>query len=125
MGKNLVFSITPMIGGVFGRTTGVAPGCEASLTYKKVELSVSNEFVFPTGKNATSFYYAWPQLTYAPFGWLRIGLVAQRTKAYHTELDTQRGFLVGFSHKKMDFTTYVFNAGWTQPTVVLEFRASF
>ncbi len=32
VGKNLVFAITPMIGGVFGRTNGIAPGCEASLT---------------------------------------------------------------------------------------------
>ena len=125
VGKKLVFSVTPMIGGVFGRTTGIAPGCEASLTYKKVELSVSNEFVFATGKEATSFYYTWPQLTYMPFDWLRIGLVAQRTRAYHTGLDTQRGFFAGFSHKKMDFTTYVFNAGWTQPTVVLEFGVGF
>ena len=30
------------VGGVFGRTNGIAPGCEASLT-KKVELSISND----------------------------------------------------------------------------------
>src|SRR5215470_2039731 len=36
-GKNLVFHATPMIGGVFGRTNGIAPGCLASLTYKKLE----------------------------------------------------------------------------------------
>ena len=40
VGKKLELDVTPMIGGVFGRTTGIAPGCEASLTYKKIELSV-------------------------------------------------------------------------------------
>ena len=124
-GKELMFSLTPMIGGVFGRTTGIAPGCEASVTYKKIQLSVFNEFVFDTGNQATSFYYSWPQLTYSPLTWLRVGLVAQRTKAYQTSLDTQRGFFVGFSHKKMQFTTYIFNAGWTQLTVVLEAGVSF
>jgi hypothetical protein len=124
-GKKLVFSVTPMIGGVFGRTNGVAPGCETSLTYKKVEISVSNEYVFNTGSKSSNFYYAWPQLTYSPLDWLRIGLVAQRTKAYHTSLDMQRGFLVDISHKKLDFTTYVFNAGWTTPTVVLEAAFKF
>ena len=124
-GKRLVFSLTPMIGGVLGRTNGAAPGCEASLTYKKVELSVSNEYVFNTGSKSFNFYYAWPQLTYSPLNSLRIGLVAQRTKAYHTSLDTQRGFFVGISHKKLDFTTYVFNAGWTIPTVVLEAAVKF
>ena len=125
VGKTLALEVTPMIGGVFGRTAGIAAGCEASLTYKKVELSVSNEFVVDTGDRASSFYYAWPQLTYSPLEWLHIGLVAQRTKTYHTTLDIQRGFLVGVSRKKMQFSTYIFNAGWAKPTVVLETGFSF
>jgi hypothetical protein len=125
VGKTLILNVTPMIGGVFGRTTGVAPGCEASLTYKKVELSISNEYVFDTSRSSDSFYYSWPQLTYSPTDWLRVGLVAQHTKAFQTSLDIQRGFLVGVSHKKVEFTTYVFNAGWTDPTAVLEVGVSF
>lgn len=124
-GKNLVLDVTPMIGGVFGRTNGIAPGCEASLTYKKVELSISNEYVFDTTSKSGNFYYSWPQLTYSPTDWLRVGLVAQHTKAFQTELNVQRGFLVGFSHKKWEFTTYIFNAGWTDPTVVLEVGVNF
>lgn len=119
-GENLVLNVTPMIGGVFGRTNGIAPGCEASLTYKKIELSVSNEYVFDTSRESGSFYYSWPQFTYSPLEWLHVGLVAQRTKAYHTDLDTQRGFFVGFSHKKVKFTRFIFNAGWTDPTAILE-----
>ncbi len=99
-----------MIGGVFGRTTGVAPGCEASLTYKKIQVSISNEYVFATN-NSSSFYFNWPQITYSPLDWLQLGLVAQRTKTYQTSLDTQRGFLVGVSHKNVEVTSYVFNAG--------------
>jgi hypothetical protein len=125
VGKNLVFAITPMIGGVFGRTNGIAPGCEGSLTYKKVELSVSNEYVFDTSSKSGSFYYAWPQLTYSPVDWLRLGLVAQHTKIFQTKLDVQRGFFVGFSHKKIEFTTYILNAGFTDPTIVYEMGFSF
>lgn len=125
VGKNLVFAITPMIGGVFGRTNGIAPGCEASLTYKKLELSVSNEYVFDTSSKSGNFYYAWPQLTYTPVDWLRVGLVAQHTKVFQTKLDIQRGLLVGFSHKKIEFTTYIFNAGFTDPTIVYEVGFSF
>jgi len=119
-GKKLALSLTPMIGGVFGRTTGIAPGCEAAVTYKKIKLSISNEYVFDTTDKSGSFYYSWPQLTYSPTDWLRVGLVAQRTKAFKTELDVQRGFLVGLSHRQAEFTVYIFNAGWTNPTVVLE-----
>ncbi len=125
VGKNLVLNVTPMLGGVFGRTTGIAPGCEASLTYKKIELSLTNEYVFDTGDKSGNFYYSWPQLTYSPLDWLHVGLVAQRTKAYQTSLDTQRGFFFGVSHKQLEFTAYIFNVGWTDPTAVLEVGFSF
>jgi hypothetical protein len=124
-GKTLVLSVTPMIGGVFGRTTGIAPGLEASLTYKKLELSISNEFVVDTKNQSSNFYYDWPQLTYSPIEWLHLGLVAQRTKVYHTGLDTQRGFLFGVSHKQMEFTTYIFNAGSANVSAILEAGFSF
>ncbi len=124
-GKKLVLDVTPMIGGVFGRTNGIAPGCEASLTYKKIELSIANEYVFDTTQKSGNFYYSWPQLTYSPLDWFRVGLVAQHSKAFQTSLDVQRGFLVGVSHKKWEFTTYIFNAGFTDPTVVLEAGISF
>ena len=64
-------------------------------------------------------------MTYSPLDRFHVGLVAQRTKAYRTTLDTQRGFLLGISHKRIEFTTYIFNAGWTDPTAVLEVGFSF
>jgi hypothetical protein len=124
-GEKVVFRIMPMLGGVFGRTTGIAPGCEASLTYKQIELSISNEYVFDTTDSSKNFYYSWPQLTYSPNDWLRLGLAAQRTKAFQTSLDVQRGFLIGFAHKNAEFTAYVFNVGFADPSVVLEFGWSF
>ena len=104
--------------------TGIAPGCEASLSYGKIELSVANEYVFDTGSKSGNFYYAWPQLTYSPLAWLRLGLVAQHTKAYQTSVSIQRGFLVGVSYKSVEFTTYIFDPE-AQPTAVLEVGYSF
>lgn len=124
-GDKLVFDFTPMVGGVFGNTTGVAPGYLASLGWRKIELSTEGEYVFDAGDRAGNFFYTWSELTYSPKEWFRAGLVAQRTKAYHTDLDIQRGVLVGFSHKRVEFTTYVFNAGWTDSTVVLSFGFKF
>jgi len=51
--------------------------------------------------------------------------VAQRTRAYQTDVDIQRGLLVGFSYKKMDFTTYVFNLDEDKPTFVFAVGLSF
>jgi hypothetical protein len=124
-GKKLQLTLTPMIGGVFGQTDGIAPGLELSLTYWKLAFSSASEYVVGTGKTADSFFYSWPELTYSPVSWFRIGGVAQHTKAYRTTLDTQRGFLIGVSIKKLQFTTYVFDPDLPTPTTVLEMGYSF
>ena len=124
-GKNVVLAVTPILGAVFGRTNGIAPGCEASLTYKKLEASISNEFVITPGDSSNSFYYSWPQVTYALTEWLKVGAVAQHTKAHQTSFEVQRGFLVGVNHNKWEATTYIFNPGVSDPTVVLEFGIHF
>ena len=125
VGHKLVLEATPMIGGVFGNITGIAPGYEISLTYKRLELSSQGEYVADIKDSAGSFFYSWNELTYSPREWFRTGLVSQRTRAYQTPLEVQRGLLVGVSHKKLDFTTYIFNFGWTDPTVVLALGFKF
>ena len=129
-GDKWELEVTPMIGGVFGRTNGIAPGLEISLQYKKrIEASITNEYVFDTTSKSGNFYYGWPQLTYSPVEWLHVGAVAQRTKAYQTPANIQRGFLVGVSHEvfqhKWELTTYVFNPGIAGTTVVLEWGVDF
>jgi hypothetical protein len=124
-GQQLILNVTPMIGGVFGKSTGIAPGVEASVTYRRIQLWISSEYVFDTSNRSASFYYSWPQLTYSPKPWLHLGLVGDHTKTYNTEFEVEPGLLVGFSHKKWEFTAYEFNAGWTEPTVVLEMGVSF
>lgn len=114
-----------MIGGVFGRTTGIAPGCEGSLTWKKLELSIDNEYVFDTGSKSGNFYYSWPQLTYQPLSWLRLGLVSQHTKEFQKEAAAEAGFLVGFDYKRYQFTTYVLNPGFNGAFVQFSVGATF
>ena len=125
VGNKLVLAVTPMLGGVFGDLTGVAPGYNLSLSFGKFELSSQGEYVFDTNDRAGNFFYNWSEFSYSPVGWFRTGLVIQRTKAYQTEFDIQRGLLAGFSYKKVDFTTYIFNFGWTDPTIVLAAGVNF
>ncbi|MES2220949.1 MAG: hypothetical protein V4587_08295 [Acidobacteriota bacterium] len=125
-GDRWEFAVTPMIGGVFGRTTGIAPGCEALINYRgKIEASINNEYVVDTTSKSSDFYYSWPQLTYSPVAWFHVGAVAQHTRAYQTPVSIQRGFLVGFSHKKFEFTTYVFDPQIADKTIVLESGVNF
>jgi hypothetical protein len=118
--------VTPIIGGVFGRTTGIAPGCEVALNYgARWQAYLENEYVFDTTSKSGDFYYAWPQISYSPVTWLRVGGVAQHTVAYSSRPTVQGGFLVGFSVSKWQFTSYVFNPGAAGTTVVLESIFSF
>lgn len=124
-GDKLAFEVTPMVGGVFGDLNGIAPGYNLSLSYWKVELSSQTEYVFDLEDRSGNFFYTWSELTVSPVEWFRTGLVVQRTKAYETEFDIQRGLLAGISYKKIDFTGHVFNLGWADPTVVLAVGVNF
>ena len=124
-GEKLEWEFTPMLGGVFGDTIGIAPGYKMSLSYWKLEFSSEGEFVFDTRDEEGSFLYFWSELSIAPVDWFRFGLVGQRTRAYQSDVDIQRGLLVGVTYKQADFTTYVFNLDHGKPTWVFAVSLSF
>src|SRR5215467_4723594 len=124
-GEKLAWELTPMLGGVFGHTTGIAPGYKGSLSWWKLELFSEGEYVFDTRDASGSFFYNWSELTLAPVTWLRFGLVTQRTRAYQTDREIQRGVLIGFQVRKMSLTTYVFNPDESKPTVVVAAALNF
>jgi hypothetical protein len=124
-GEKLAWEFIPMLGGVFGDLTGIAPGYKGSLSWWKLELYSEGEYVVDPGDSSGNFFYNWSELTLAPVDWFKVGMVTQRTRAYQTDRDIQRGFLVGLSYKKLSFTTYVFNPDESKPTVVLAVGLNF
>jgi len=124
-GEKLAWEFTPMLGGVFGDTTGIAPGYKGSLSWWKLNLYSEGEYVFNTDDSSESFFYNWSELTLAPVDWFRLGMVTQRTRVYETDRDIQRGLLVGLSFKNLDLTTYVLNPDDSDPTVVVAVAFSF
>jgi hypothetical protein len=125
VGEKLSLDFTPMLGGVFGNTTGIAPGYRGTLSWWKLVLYSEGEYVFDTGDRSASFFYNWSELSFSPVEWFRFGLVGQRTRAYESDRDIQRGFLVGFSYKRVDLTAYVFNPDQDKPTVVVAAGVNF
>jgi hypothetical protein len=124
VGEQLKLEVTPMIGGVVGTTAGVAPGYQVTLSYGRLSFSDTGEYVFDVRDRSGSFFYAWPQVAYSLIDALKVGFVAQRTKAYHADFDIQRGALVGLVVGPVEFTTYFFQ-GKPNPTVVFEGVFSF
>jgi hypothetical protein len=118
-GDTLEWEIKPLLGGVFGETTGVAPGYKASLSWRMFEGYSEGEYMFDTGELTDSFFYNWSELTVAPVEWLRAGMVTQRTRAYRSDREIQRGVMIGATLEKFDLTAYVFNPDDSKPTVVV------
>jgi hypothetical protein len=124
-GKKLAWEFTPMVGGVFGDTSGVAPGYKGSLGWWKLELYSEGEYVFDSEAHSDSFFYTWSELSLRPVEWFRFGFVTQRTRAYESNVDIQRGMLVGFTCKKIDLGAYVFNLEESKPTLVMSVALNF
>jgi hypothetical protein len=123
-GDELGWTLTPMFASVFGRSNGVAPGCRGSLSYWKLELYSEGEYLFDFGDAAASFFFNWSELTIAPLTWLRAGLVTQRTRAYATTRELQRGVLAGVSFGIASLTGYVLNPDDNRPIVIVAMSLS-
>lgn len=124
-GERLAWEITPMVAGVFGEVTGVAPGYKGSLTWRKLLFASEGEQVFDTGASSDSFSYTWSELTLGPVEWFRFGLAVQQTYAHETDSGSQGGPLVGFAYKNVDVSAYVFDLNQDKQTFVIAFGLRF
>jgi hypothetical protein len=52
-------------------------------------------------------------------------MVTQRTRAYETDRDIQRGVLVGVTYKHLDVSGFVLNPDDDKPIVAIALRLSF
>lgn len=124
-GEEVTWEFTPMIGAVFGDTTGVAPGYRFGLSWWKLEFSTEGEFVFDTDNSSDNFFYSWSELSLAPVEGFRFGIALQRTRVFEEDRDLQFGLLAGFSIGKFDASAYVFNLDEDTPTLVFSVGLSF
>jgi len=115
-GETVEWELTPIIGGVFGDLDGIAPGYKGSITWRRVSFYSESEYVIETANRSDSFLYNWSELTYGITESLRAGLVVQRTRAYQTDRDVQRGLIVGYSYRRAEFTFCLFNPDDDKPT---------
>ena len=119
------WAVTPMLGLVYGDTTGIAPGYKGSLSWWKLDLYSEGEYVFDTAESSDSFFYNWSEVSFSAPEWLRYGIVTQRTRVYQVEREIQRGLLLGMAWKALEATLYCFNPDDSQPTFVAAVALSF
>ena len=90
-GEAVTWEVRPLLGGVWGTTRAFAPALEASAAWRQFDFYVEAEYVRDNSERKDSYFYAWSELGFRPVEWLRIGLAAQRTRAYGGDRDIQRG----------------------------------
>jgi len=123
-GRQLEWTFSPMLGAVFGKLSGVAPGYRGSLSWQALELYSEGEYVIDTANSSASYFYNWSELSLGMFDRLRIGVVVQHTHVYQSKREIQRGVLAGFSYQRVDLTGYFLNPDHA-PTVVIALSVSW
>jgi len=124
-GNDLALSGTPILGAVFGNSNGIAPGLELELTYEGFGFYTEAEYLFGFSGEGESFFYAWSELTYSPVDWFWFGVVGQRTHLFQTDVDIQRGILLGLNRSSFSISGYFFNPGEDDSFVVLSLGVEF
>jgi len=124
-GDEFEYFITPMVGCAFGRTNGIATGLEFTFSIIGFELYSESEYLFDVEAKENSFFYSWNDLTYSPLDWFWFGLSAQRTRLYQTEVEIDRGLILGASYRNLQVTGYFFNVFTDNAFFMLSLVADF
>lgn len=124
-GDEFEYTFTPMLGGVAGLSNGMAAGLEVTLGYKGFELYSELENFFDPKTRDNDFFYMWTDFTFAPKDWLWFGLSGQRTRLYQTDVELQKGIIVGAGLKNWELTMYVYNLGFDDPFLLLTLSVGF
>lgn len=118
VGDEVRLDLTQTVGWVFGAVPGFAVGYEVTISFWQLELYSEGELVFDPTHSLESYFYNWSELRLTLLDRLLVGVVVQRTRAFESQLDLQRGFFVGLTDPQVDVTVYLFNPD-VEPTFVL------
>ena len=108
-GSTVVLQVTPMVGAVAGSTDGIVPGVLLDLAWKRLEFYVEGEYVLDLNEFDDRFAYHWSEASIWITEQIRTGLVTQRTRAYDTARDIQRGLILGAALGRVEGAVYFFN----------------
>ena len=108
-GSTVVLQVTPMVGAVAGSTDGIVPAVLLDLAWKRLEFYVEGEYVLDLNEFDDRFAYHWSEASIWITEQIRTGVVTQRTRAYDTDRDIQRGLIIGAAFGRVEGAVYFFN----------------
>lgn len=118
-GEDVAWSVTPMLGGLFGSARGVIPGVEASVAWRQLDLYIEAEYVHDLNDRNASYFYAWSEVGWRPVEPVRIGLVGQRARIVSNGRELQRGVFGQLTLGSATLSLYAFNPESASRYVIL------
>ena len=124
-GETLTWELTPLLGGAWGTTQAFVPALEGSLGWRQFDFYLEGEYVRDNKERTSSYWYAWSELGFRPAEWVRIGVAAQRTRAYGGEREIQRGPFAQLTWRNITIGGFWFNPGSSEQVFVGSIGATF
>ena len=128
-GDHLAYVITPMVGGLVGRTNAFAAGALIQLDFSRFSFYSEAEMVFDVVVDGAdyfgNYFYTWTDMSYALTDWLAVGLSVQNLRTYQSSPDIQRGLLVSTSVKEVAITGYFYSSLTADPFFILTLSKDF
>ncbi len=128
-GNHLAYVITPMVGGLVGRTNAFAAGALIQLDFSRLSFYSEAEYVFDIvaygNDYFSNYFYTWTDISYALADWLEVGLSVQNLRTYQSSPDIQRGLLISTSVKEVDITGYFYSSLTADPFFILTLSKDF
>ena len=131
LGKNfgkeskVSYSITPMVGWVFGNFNGGALAMNMDIEYKKIFISTQNQYTISKDDINNNFFFNWTELAILPKPWFYAGISTQQTKMHGAAFENEYGLLAGFVIKKITIPVYVFNPLNTNRNFIIGINAEW
>jgi hypothetical protein len=108
-GDNHHFSITPMLGLVFGKYNGGSAALNTEWEHKKLFMSVQTQYTISRNGPDENFFFNWSELGIQPVKWFYTGLSAQMTRLYKQNTEAEYGILAGVNVNRFSIPVYVFS----------------
>jgi hypothetical protein len=124
-GDEIAWSVTPMLGGLFGSARGVVPAVEASVAWRTIDVYVEAEYVHDLDDSSASYFYAWTEIGWRPVEPIRIGFVGQRTRIVASDRDFQPGVFGQLTLGKATIGLYAFNPEASSRYFILSLGLAF
>lgn len=123
--KKAVWEITPMVGGVFGKTNGVSPGFNFDLEYKRFSTFTQCQYTIDLKDINKSFFWDWTGFNINISKHFGLGGSLQAFQPNSGDPFYRAGPMISFHHKTLAIEAYVYNFWQQYPTGAIGIEYEF